>query len=424
MNNINKLLDFISASVTPYHTVKATADVLEMRGFERLSEQDAWSLADGGLYYVIRGGSLIAFKHRSETRSFNIVSAHTDFPAFKVKTGADRAGDYTRLATESYGGAINYTWFDRALSVGGRVYVKTETGAEMRLVDLARPLAVIPSVAPHLSREINSSFGPNLATDLRPLYSLDGGCSVISEVARALGVDEDDILAHDLYLYNPDRGTVFGGDGSLLLAPRIDDLASVYTALDAFIEAKDSAATPILALFNNEEVGSSTREGAASHFLADTVKRICGSEEVYRLALASSVMLSSDGAHAMHPNHPELSDPVCHPVLGGGVVVKYNSNRRYATEAESLAPLAFIAKRCGVKLQSYANRADLPGGSTLGSIASTKLPVLTVDIGIAQLAMHSVMETCAVSDIEAMTELLEAFYSAEISNTGDGFSVK
>ena len=294
----------------------------------------------------------------------------------------------------------------------------------MRLVDLARPLAVIPSVAPHLSREVNSSFGPNLATDLRPLYALNSSVSVLSEVAKELGVEENDILSHDLYLYNPDRGTVFGGDNALLLAPRIDDLASVFTALSAFLGAEDCEATPIIALFNNEEVGSSTREGAASDFLADTVKRICASEEVYRYALASSVMLSSDGAHAMHPNHPELSDPSCHPTLGGGVVVKYNSNRRYATEAEALAPLAIIAKKSGVKLQSYANRADLPGGSTLGSIASTKLPVLTVDIGIGQLAMHSIAETSAVSDINDMITLLTAFYSSFIKRDGDGFSVK
>ena len=423
MSKIDILLDFISASVTPYHTVKTVADILEDAGFERLPEEHAWSLSDGGLYYVIRGGSIIAFKHRVNTKAFGIVSAHTDFPAFKVKTGSDRAGDYTRLATESYGGAINYTWFDRPLSVAGRVYVKTKAGAEMRLVDLATPLAVIPSVAPHLSREVNSSFSPNLATDLRPLYALSASASVISEVARALEVKESDILSHDLYLYNPDHGTVFGGDEALLISPRIDDLASVFTALVAFLGAEDSETTPVLALFNNEEVGSSTREGAASDLLADTVKRICSSDEVYRLALTSSLMLSSDGAHAMHPNHPELSDPACHPVLGGGVVVKYNSNRRYATEAEALAPLALVAKKSGVKLQSYANRADLPGGSTLGSIASTKLPVLTVDIGIGQLAMHSIAETCAVSDINDMIELLTAFYSASIKRSGDGFIV-
>ncbi|MBR7116926.1 MAG: M18 family aminopeptidase [Clostridia bacterium] len=413
MDTANKLFDFIEKCPTSYHTADTVASRLSEQGFTELDGEAAWELKDGGKYYTVRHGSLIAFVYRTPVRAFSIVSAHTDTPALKLKAVPDVKGKYAKIGVECYGGAIHYTWFDRPLSIAGRVAVRTDTGAEIRLVTVPHLKVVIPSVAPHLNRTVNSGFAPNPAVDLLPIYSLSGDGSVLDKVAEALDIEAGDILSHDLYLHDGERGVTFGKDNELLLSSRIDDLASVYTALEAFLAADATADIPLLALFDNEEVGSSTAEGAASDFLQDTVLRICADRNIYRSAVAASLMLSSDGAHALHPNHPELSDPECHPILGGGVAVKYNANRRYATDAISDALLREVAGKNGLTLQKYSNRADLPGGSTLGSIATTRIPVLTVDIGIPQLAMHSLKECCAVSDIDAMTALVRAFYSSE-----------
>lgn len=413
MNTANKLFDFIEKCPTSFHTVDTVAKRLCEASFTELDARSAWELADGGKYYTVRHGSIIAFVYRAPVHAFSIVSAHTDTPALKLKAVPDVKGKYQKIGVECYGGAVYYTWFDRPLSIAGRVAVKTDNGLEIRLVTLPELKVVIPSVAPHLNRAINSGFAPNPAVDLLPLYSLSGEGSVLDKVAEALGIKAEDILSHDLYLHDGERGVTFGKNNEFLLSTRIDDLASVYTALEAFLAADATRDIPLLALFDNEEIGSSTAEGAASDFLADTVERICDGRDVYRSAVAASLMLSSDGAHAIHPNHPELSDPECHPILGGGVAVKYNANRRYATDAVSDALLREVAEKNGLTLQKYSNRADLPGGSTLGSIATTRIPVLTVDIGIPQLAMHSLKECCAESDIDAMTALVCAFYSSE-----------
>ena len=419
MININSFIDFIKGATTSYHTVASMEAELASAGYKRLFERESWELVPGGKYYTVRGGSIIAFRYRTAAKSMNIVSAHSDFPALKLKAVPDTHGKYTKLNVETYGGAIHYTWFDRPLSLAGRVAVKTENGIDLMLVDLDEDIAVIPSVAPHLNRQVNTSFAPNAAIDLQPLYAAADAGSVLDKVASKLGVSAADILSHDLYLYNRDSGRLFGEKGEFILAPRIDNLASVYTALRAFIDADDTVSMPIIAVFDNEEVGSSTAEGAASDFLADTVKRLFSDDVAFRAALASSLVVSADGAHAIHPNHPELSDQHCYPVMGCGVAVKYNANRRYATDALSDGALRLIASTRDIPLQSYSNRPDLLGGSTLGSISSTRLPVSTVDIGVPQLAMHSACECAAVSDIKGMAELLLAFYESELPRLFD-----
>ncbi len=425
MNNICELFDFIKSSPTPYHTIYNTKRILEDKGFTELSEADTWELESGKSYFVTRGGSsLIAFTYNSDLTGFNIVASHSDSPAFRLKSLGERIGAYTTLDTERYGGAVLYTWFDRPLSLAGRVVISTESGTEVRLVALDTTL-VIPSVAPHLDGSVNQSFAPNPAKDMLPLYTLGTTPdALLDEVSAALDVERDRILSSDLVLYCSAIPTTVGRNSELVLSPRLDDLAAVYTSLSAFLASEKTDATCILAIFDNEEVGSETMMGAASTFLSDTLYRIAGDKESLLRSLPGSFMVSCDNAHAIHPAHPELSDPNNAPILGHGVAIKYNANHRYTTDAISEGIFRAIANSIGMSLQTYANRADLAGGSTLGSIASTKVSVNAIDIGIPELAMHSAVETAAVSDIFDMYKLLRAFYSFNITATPTGYQIK
>jgi aspartyl aminopeptidase len=259
-----------------------------------------------------------------------------------------------------------------------------------------------------------------------PLMGLpSSSAKLMDEVAALAGVDAQDIISHDLFLYNREAGRVFGLEGEFLLAPRLDDLGCVYSSVRAFLDADEvEGVVPVLAVFDNEEVGSETKQGAASTFLDMTLSAIAGGEDKYRTALVDSFMLSADNAHALHPNHPELSDSGNAPLLGGGVVVKYNANQRYTTDAVSDALFRSFSSRAGVNVQNYYNRADMAGGSTLGSIANTRVSVKTVDIGLPQLAMHSSMETVACSDICDMISVMKKFYSSGIDCFGTDVKIK
>ena len=413
----SKLFDFISSSPSAYHTVDTVRSILDREGYTRLYEADGAPIVAGGKYYIIRNGtSIIAFRVPSSPRGFMIAASHSDSPAFRLKLTAEQRGAYTRLECEKYGGMIYYSWLDRPLSLAGRVLLSTEKGIEERLVDLARDIAVIPSVAIHLNRGVNDGCKLNPAVDLLPLYSDGEGKGIMAEIAEAASTSADKIIFHDLFLYNREGGRLFGADNKYILAPRLDDLGCVFTSLYAFIGANDSDSCPVLAVFDNEEVGSQTKQGAASTFLENTLRRIAGDR--YDLMLESSLMVSADNAHAKHPNHPELSDADNAPVLGGGVVIKYNASQRYATDGYSAALFMQICKSRGVKVQSYYNRADIPGGSTLGSISDTLVSIPTVDIGLGQLAMHSASETMGASDIDEMIGALTAFYSASLLRHG------
>ncbi len=420
--NSKNLIDFLNLSKTAYHAVSNIASILEDNGFVRLYENESWELEMGGKYYVVRAGSsVIAFVNNGG--GFMVAAAHSDSPCFRVKDDS-ALGSYVKLNTERYGGGINYSWLDRPLTVAGRVTVRTSCGVESRLADIGGKTLVIPSLAIHMNRTVNESCKFNPAKELLPLASLSGKCGgLMEEVAKSVGVAKDDIVAHELYLVNADKPVFFGLEGEFLLSPRIDDLGCVYSMLDAFVSAKSADATPVFAVFDNEEVGSETRQGAASTFLFDVLKRIANGEEDYLQRLVSSFMVSADNAHALHPNYPEMSDKTNAPTLGGGVVIKYNANKKYATDAVSDAIFREICKRDAVKLQSYFNRADLPGGSTLGSIADTKVSVPTVDIGIPQLAMHSSNECLALSDVYEMTKALKAYFSSSLSVKGESVAI-
>ncbi len=421
MNEINRLFEFINDSPTAYHAVATAEKMLKADGYTRLFEGDKWSLADGGKYYVVRNGSsLIAFRATENARGFMIAASHTDSPSFRVKLSGEKCGAYSRLDVEKYGGMIYYSWLDRPLSVAGRVVVSTENGVECRLVNLDTDLCSIPSLAIHLNRGVNDGLSLNPATDMLPLYSLGAG-GLAEKIAAAANTAPDKILSHDLFLYNREGGITFGAEGELILCPRLDDLESVYASLRGFLTADNTASVPVFAIFDNEEVGSETKQGAASTFLYDTLNRIAG--EDYLTMLASSMMLSIDNAHALHPNRPEMSDRENAPVLGGGIVVKFNANQRYATDALSHGIFLELCHRAGIKVQRYYNRADLPGGSTLGSISNTRVSVPTVDIGFPQLAMHSATETAAVSDLEPMIAATRVFFSTALTATENGFTL-
>ena len=417
------MLEFINKSTSPFHTVKNIADILEESGFVRLYENKKWQTKEGEKYFVIRNSSsIIAFEKGSEDAPFMICASHSDFPSFRIKE--ESGGVCVRLATEKYGGMILYSWFDRPLSIAGRVAVRTDNGVKELLVDIDRDLLVIPSVAIHMQREVNSGFAPNPAIDLLPLFSLDKGATFKGFLANELSVPEKDIISHDLYLYAREKGTLVGKDSEFILSPRIDDLECVYTSLVSFLSSESTGRTKVLAVFDNEEVGSATKQGAASTFLSDTLERISKDRESYINSIPESFMLSADNAHAKHPAHPEFSDSICAPVLGGGVVVKYNANQAYATEAMSAAVFVEICNRAEVKTQEYRNRADKIGGSTLGSIATTKVAIPTVDIGLAQLSMHSAVETAAISDALEMVKALTKFYSVRTELCGEEIVIK
>ena len=302
----------------------------------------------------------------------------------------------------------------------GRVIVKNGNTLTKSLFDIDRDFAVIPSVAIHLNRGVNDSCKLSPAVDMLPLVASEGK-ALIEEIKGALSVSEENIVAHDLFLYNREEGRVFGANNEFILSPRLDDLECVYASMTAFLSANDANSTPVLAVFDNEEVGSETKQGAASTFLYDVLSRISG--EKYYAMLYNSIMVSADNAHAKHPNHPELSDSDNAPLLNSGVVVKWNASQRYATDGLSAALFEQIAKNGGAQLSRYYNRADLPGGSTLGSISNTKVSIPTVDIGLPQLAMHSATETAGATDLSDMIKALISFYSTAIKRSGDKIEI-
>ena len=421
MAYVNELIDFIKASPSAHHTVDSVKRALLAEGYTELCESNPEAFSDGGKHFVIRGGSsIIAFKGKGD--GFMICASHSDSPCFKVKDELAGAR-YTRLATEKYGGMIHYTWLDRPLSVAGRVVVKTPTGVKSVLVNLDKAALTIPSVAIHLNRGVNDGYKFNPATDLLPLLgTAEVKGALMTALAAQANAKPEDIISHDLYLYNAEEGRVIGINDELVLAPRIDDLGCVYASLRAFLDTPESKNVSVLAVFDNEEVGSETKQGAASTFLDMTLGAVAGDR--YFSMLHNSFMVSADNAHAIHPNHPELYDGTNAPHLGGGVVVKYNANQRYTTDAISDGIFTTLAERAGAKLQKFSNRADMVGGSTLGSISNTRVSVSTVDIGLPQLAMHSATETAAVSDLTDMVKVLTALYSSSLVIMGDEITIK
>ena len=424
-----RLFEFLQAGVTPWHAVAEAARWLEAAGYTRLEEAAYWNLEPGGRYYVTRNGSsIVAWRVPDHAiGGWRMSIAHSDNPGWRIKPAKSTSAGCERLPVEGYGGMIMPTWLDRPLGVAGRVMVRSRDGLETRLVNIDRPVAVIPSLCIHFDRSSNNGHAYNPQVDMQPLYGPEG-CRPLSDlVAEQLGVKKEDILSSELMLVTLQQPVCAGTDGEYYISPRIDDLGCAATTLMGFLDADavtDSACAPVWAMLDNEEVGSSTRQGAQSHFLRDLLDRILDavphSGQAMPRALANSFCLSADNAHATHPNFPEKSDPASPIRLGGGVVIKYNASQKYSTNAYSGAVFGEICRLAGVPTQRFANRADVPGGSTLGNLQANTVPVPTADIGLPQLAMHSAVETAACADADAMRRAVSAFYKAHIRATGDG----
>ena len=421
-----RLLDFLDASPSCYHAVDNLARRLEAEGYERLREAEPWTLRTGGKYYVVRGdSSLAAFRVPGGVPAgFMLAAAHSDSPTYKVREEAEvlSAGNCVRLAVEPYGGMIARSWLDRPLSVAGRLVVRREGGIATQLVNVDRDLLVIPSVAIHLDREVNQGTALKANTDLLPLL----GCGTErgrfrSLLAEAAGVPKEDILSTELFLYPRAAAVLLGAEGEFVASPRMDDLQCVFGCLEGFLAAKEGGSVPVLCVFNNEEVGSGTRQGADSTFLTDVLERISTAlGRDWRLMAVNSFLVSADNAHAVHPAHPELSDGAERPVLNGGVVLKYNAGQKYTTDAVSGAVFREVCRAADVPVQRYSNRADLPGGSTLGNISSAHLSIPSVDIGLPQLAMHAAYEVAGSRDTALLVRAMAEYFSRSFRYLPDG----
>lgn len=421
-DTVQQLLSFIRHSPTAFHAVESVAHMLDEAGFIRLTEGKKYVLHPKDACYITRNNSsLIAFRLPEDAPTgFMIVASHGDSPSFKLKeTGEIQVlGKYTKLNTERYGGMIMSSWFDRPLSLAGRIILDTEEGLRSVLVNIDRDLLVIPNVAIHLNRSVNDGFKWNPAVDALPLLAQSAEpVSVRSLLAEQLDVAPETIIGHDLFLYARDPGGCIGAHGEFFVSPRIDDLECAFTTLQGFLTATPSKAIAVYALFDNEETGSESKQGAASDFLSATLRRIATdlpSAVDLDALLSHSFMLSADNAHACHPNHPELSDSQNVPHMNGGIVIKFNASQRYTTDAVSAALVKKICQNVNVPVQFYANRSDMPGGSTLGSISNTKVSILTADIGLAQLAMHSACETAGSQDPDHMITATREFFSSSL----------
>ena len=425
-SSAKKLLAFISASPSRFHAVANIALRLNNEGFTELKEAQAWDIQPGGKYYVTRNlSSIIAFKvGEGDVKGFNIVASHSDSPSFKVKPNAEMEtlAHYIRLNTEKYGGMLCSTWLDRPLSVAGRVMVSSGNRIKSVLVNVDEDLLMIPNVAIHMNRNANEGLSYNAQTDMIPLMGDERAKGkLMNAVAAAAGVKVDDIIGTDLFLYNRMAGTVWGADGEFVSAPQLDDLQCAYASLQGFLAGDNAQTVSTLCVFDNEEVGSSTQQGANSDFFITTIERICSSLGKSKAQmLPSSFMISADNAHAVHPNHPEYADPTNRPFMNGGIVIKFNGNQRYATDAVSETIFKRICASIAVPTQTYTNRSDIPGGSTLGNISTTKVSINTVDIGLAQLAMHSSYETAGSMDTLYLERACAEFYRTAIIRTADG----
>ena len=385
---IKELTSFIKNSPTAFHAVKSIRDILTKEGFQELKESEKWKIEKGGKYYVTRNhSSILAFKvgNQLDEYSFHVTASHSDSPTFKIKENAEIEvkKKYTVLNTEGYGGMICSTWFDRPLSVAGRVIVKTDSGMETRLVKVERDLLMIPSLAIHMDRAVNEGRAINKQVDMLPVFA--GSAKEPGEmkklIAEELGVEEEKIYGMDLFLYNRMKPSVWGREKEFLSCPQLDDLQCAFASLNGFLAGENAKNINVFACFDNEEVGSGTKQGAASTLLSDVLWRINKNE---------------------------------------GIVIKSHAGQKYTSDAVSIAIFKAICEKAGVPVQFFANRSDAAGGSTLGNIAMAQVSMNTVDIGLPQLAMHSAYETSGVKDTGYLIEASKEFYSCHIKTAGDG----
>ena len=423
------LVDFLYKSPTEYHSVKTIKERLDSNGFNEIKENEKWNLQKEGKYYVIKNGSaLIAFEVGNgdvEEDGFRLIGAHTDSPGFRIKSNPEMVaeGKYLKLNTEVYGGPILYTWFDRPLGLAGRVAVKGKSplNPEIKLVNINKPLFTIPSVAIHMNREVNEGFKVNRQKDTWPLLSLinekfeKDGC-LVNILAEELKVDSSEILSFELGLYEIEKGCLTGLNEEFISSGRLDDMWMVYTGIQALIDSKTTKATKVMVCVDDEEIGSHTPEGANSALLLNILERITlalgKDREGLHRALANSIMISADLAHAVHPNAEEKHDPTNRPVLGGGPVLKTASSGSYSTDSHNAAIFEGLCTAAEVPYQKFFNRSDVRGGTTIGPITSSLLTIPVMDMGAPLLSMHSIRELATVKDNYYTVKLFTEFFNA------------
>lgn len=412
------LIHFIAKSPSTFHAVRGIKAALLYAGFTEIREEDTWQIEKGGKYVVTRNGSaLMAFTVPEEgAEAFHITASHCDSPTFKIKENPEIAdGPYVKLNVEGQVGMIMSTWLDRPLSVAGRLLVTENGHLAEKLVAIDGTMLIIPSVAIHMDRNVNQHKEWKVQKDMLPLYGMTGAKTPFMDViAAAAKVKAEDILAHDLILYSRVPGTIWGKEREFISSPKLDDLQCAFACFRGFTQGQKEKYISVYALFDNEEVGSATSQGAGSTFLANTLERLARSlgysyDETMAM-IARSFMISADNAHSVHPNHPEYADPVNRPVINGGIVIKYSAAQKYATNAFSAAYFKKLCKDHDIPTQTFTNHSDNPGGSTLGNISNTVIAMPTVDIGLPQLAMHSSYETTGVKDTAYLVDAVTKFY--------------
>ncbi len=432
-NIVEELLEYINKATAPYQVVEEGIKKLKATGFLELNMKEKWNLQAGGAYYVMPyATSLFAFTiggEWKEGQNIRIAAAHTDHPGFRIKPKAEMiTGNYFKLDTEVYGAPILNTWMDRPLSIAGRVALKSDNPfyPEMRILDIKKPLLIIPNLAIHINRDVNKGVELNKQTDMIPLFAIKKETRnkdqltnekqfFIQYLAEQLKVQAEDILDYDMYIYNGEEGSLFGMDQDFISCPRLDNLTSVLALLKGVISGRRCSGINLIALYDNEEIGSRSKQGADSAFLNMLLEKVYtgmginGGNELNE-AVADSMLLSVDVAHAVHPNRPEKYDPNNQTVLNGGIVIKIDSNQRYTFDTEAIAIVQQICDKAGVKYQKFVNRSDMPGGGTIGSIISSWLPMKTVDLGVPLLAMHSAREMMGAEDQEHLEKLIHKFF--------------
>lgn len=419
---IGALRSFLDGAHSFFHSTAELTRQLDQAGYTRLIESEDWVLTPGGRYYINRGGSsLLAFRvPRCAPAGYMMSATHCDHPTFRVKVNGDLIGAYTRVATERYGGLIMAPWLDRPLSIAGQAMVETEKGIETRLVDIDRDLALIPNVAIHMNRNINETASLNMAVDMIPLLGgANGEGQLQKELEKAAG---GKILGADLYLYVRQRSSVWGLNNEFISAPGLDNLLCVWACMEGFLNSGESGSIPVMAVFDSEETGSNSRQGADSTMLAMVLARISRCLDLdHDRMLANSMLVSADMAHALHPNHPEYADPANAPVMNGGVVMKFNAAKNYVTTGLSAALFRKVCARAEVPLQTFHNRADIKGGSTLGYISMNHVSVPSVDVGLAQLAMHSSYETAGAEDPFYLEKAMAVYFGSTLRTDGETY---
>ncbi|WP_425446413.1 M18 family aminopeptidase [Dethiothermospora halolimnae] len=423
----NNLIDFIYNSPSPFHAVESTKDILKEKGFNELKLTERWNIEKGKKYFVTKNDSaLIAFNIGTgdiEEAGFKLIGGHTDAPGFKVKPSPEivTENSYLKLNTEVYGGPILNTWLDRPLSVAGRVTLKSDDimNPESKLINIKRPIMIIPNIAIHMNNKVNKGVELNKQKDTLPLVSMvnekfEKDNYLVKLLAEELDVNSNDIVDFELYLYEYEKGSIVGLNDEFISAGKLDDLAMVHAGINAIANTEASEATNVMICFDNEEVGSRTKQGAGSPMVRNILERIVNGlgkdkEDFYR-ALYNSFIISADMAHPVHPNAPEKHDPTNRPLLNKGPVIKINANQSYTTDSNSDAVYEMICEKAGVPVQKFVNRSDVRGGSTIGPISSGQMDIRSIDIGNPMLAMHSIRELGGVMDHYYITKSFEEFY--------------